>query len=589
MMSFSASSQRSPSVPAVLLLVSLYFTACTGATPFSSSDNPPLLTPGSLPTFTRTPFQPLPPTLATILASEAPAIPVTPTPNTPTGALVTIWVAPYLPTALQESLTLADNFTLVDAPGQASLRLEVGDEHRVSQWVFALVSPFPTIPDGLSVQALKRSWRGELAGPFSGEPLLVDDSTYGVFSAWWGEPAPKATRVVPANELVDYAWDHQPSWALVPFEALQPRWKVLEVDGQSPLRKEFDLASYPLSVPISLNGDANLIEAAVSPETGENAAAWGLPASNRDADRLTTVALTGVTAMVRATAFSMHRKGVTYPALDIGELLRDADLTHISNEIPFTPKCPPPNPTQAGLVFCSDPEYIGLLEEVGTDIVELTGDHFGDWGPEAMYYTLDMYKVRDWIYYGGGSDRKDARQARLIEHNGNRLAFIGCNAKGGGYATASETQPGAVACDFDWMTQEIARLREEGYLVIATFQHFEYYIYRAQPDQVEDFRSMAKAGAVIVSGSQAHQPQGMEFFKGAFIHYGLGNLFFDQYHYCTDNACDDAFIDRHVFYDGRYIGTDLITIVFEDYARSRPMTEEERMRLLETVFAASGW
>jgi poly-gamma-glutamate synthesis protein (capsule biosynthesis protein) len=106
---------------------------------------------------------------------------------------------------------------------------------------------------------------------------------------------------------------------------------------------------------------------------------------------------------------------------------------------------------------------------------------------------------------------------------------------------------------------------------------------------VEDFRSMAKAGAVIVSGSQAHQPQGMEFSKGAFIHYGLGNLFFDQYHYCTDNACDDAFIDRHVFYDGRYIGTDLITIVFEDYARPRPMTDEERARLLETVFAASEW
>ncbi|HLE52530.1 MAG TPA: CapA family protein, partial [Anaerolineales bacterium] len=160
---------------------------------------------------------------------------------------------------------------------------------------------------------------------------------------------------------------------------------------------------------------------------------------------------------------------------------------------------------------------------------------------------------------------------------------------GGGYATASETQPGAVACDFDWMTQEIARLQEEGYLVIATFQHFEYYNFRAQPDQVEDFRSMAKAGAVIVSGSQAHQPQGMEFLKGAFIHFGLGNLFFDQYHYCTDNACDDAFIDRHVFYDGRYIGTDLITIVFEDYARPRPMTDEERARLLETVFAASGW
>jgi poly-gamma-glutamate capsule biosynthesis protein CapA/YwtB (metallophosphatase superfamily) len=34
---------------------------------------------------------------------------------------------------------------------------------------------------------------------------------------------------------------------------------------------------------------------------------------------------------------------------------------------------------------------------------------------------------------------------------------------------------------------------------------------------------------VIVSGSQAHQPHGFEFYNGSLIHYGLGNLFFDQY------------------------------------------------------------
>ena len=38
----------------------------------------------------------------------------------------------------------------------------------------------------------------------------------------------------------------------------------------------------------------------------------------------------------------------------------------------------------------------------------------------------------------------------------------------------------------------------------------------------------ADAGAVIVSGSQSHVPLQMEFYKGAFIHYGLGNLFFGQ-------------------------------------------------------------
>ena len=50
-----------------------------------------------------------------------------------------------------------------------------------------------------------------------------------------------------------------------------------------------------------------------------------------------------------------------------------------------------------------------------------------------------------------------------------------------------------------------------------------------------------------------------------------------------------AFIDRHLFYGGRYINTQLITIQFVDYARPRLMTADERTALLTTVFTASGW
>jgi poly-gamma-glutamate synthesis protein (capsule biosynthesis protein) len=79
----------------------------------------------------------------------------------------------------------------------------------------------------------------------------------------------------------------------------------------------------------------------------------------------------------------------------------------------------------------------------------------------------------------------------------------------------------------------------------------------------------------------------MEFFKDSFIHYGLGNLFFDQYD--ISPATRQAFIDRHVFYDGRYISTELIPIIFVDYARARPMNTDEAAELLNSVFLASGW
>jgi poly-gamma-glutamate synthesis protein (capsule biosynthesis protein) len=352
------------------------------------------------------------------------------------------------------------------------------------------------------------------------------------------------------------------------------------------LRKGFDPVAYPLTVPISVAGEPTLT-GLVRTLYGMDSDTPLIPFSNRDPEKLTTLAMTGVTALVRSTAYTMEQRGITYPGRDVGDWLREADITHISNEVPFAKNCPFPNPVQQDLQFCSDPRYIGLLEDIGTDIVELTGDHFRDWGADAMYYTLDLYDERGWPYYGGGANLEEGRRAVTLEHNGNKLAFIGCNGKGGWYATASADHPGAVSCDFDWMQSEIERLRLEGYLPIASFQHFEYYSYLAQPKQIRDFQRVADAGAVIVSGSQAHHPQAFEFKNDALIHYGLGNLFFDQY--AISLATRQAFIDRHVFYDGRYIGTELLPILFMDYARARPMTPEERDVLLRSVFSASGW
>jgi len=305
--------------------------------------------------------------------------------------------------------------------------------------------------------------------------------------------------------------------------------------------------------------------------------------------------MTGVTAMVRATAYAMELDGITYPAQDIGPLLAQADITHISNEIPFSPDCPYPTPTMDSLVFCSNPSYIDLLKAVGTDIVELTGDHFMDYGADATLFTLQIYKDLGWAYYGGGADAEEARQPVKLEHNGNRIAFMGCNV---GCevkneipcdAIATDSHPGAAQCDYNWINSEIPSLQDEGYQVIFTFQHREYYTYTTEPILSEGFGLVAKAGAAIVSGSQAHQPHGFSFDNGSFIHYGLGNLFFDQYHYCVNYACDDAFIDRHIFYDGRYISTELITIHFVDFARPRLMTLEERANFLKIIFSYSNW
>ena len=49
--------------------------------------------------------------------------------------------------------------------------------------------------------------------------------------------------------------------------------------------------------------------------------------------------LTGTTALTRGTGILMDEKGSLYPAAKIGDLLKSADITHISNEIAFDPDC----------------------------------------------------------------------------------------------------------------------------------------------------------------------------------------------------------------------------------------------------------
>jgi len=492
--------------------------------------------------------------------------------NTPTPWALSIYYPPEVPDALVSEMDTWGIPFKTD-PQAATLHMELasaGDESTISSkttWIYALVAPFPTITDGVTLEELKATWNGTASDPpkcvqcepLTGSPLWMEESTLGVFTALWGEPAPGSVRTVPANELVDALWENRPVWGIVPFEALEPKLKVLTVDGQSPIHKEFDPSSYLLKAEFALRVFDR------EPAT----LSLALPETNRETERMTTVILTGVTALVRATAYTMEAKGVTYPARDIRDFMRAADITHISNEIPFYTGCDFPNPNRTKLVFCSDPKYIELLKEV----------------------ALDIYRQNDIPYYGGGADLDDALKPLTMEHNGNLIAFIGCNPVDlDKPPVATENKPGAAPCDHSHLVNTIEDLHELGYIVIATFQHFEYYSPEARPGQLDDFHLVADAGANIVSGSQAHYAQMMEFYNESFIHYGLGNLFFDQmgdipYH----PGIRREFIDRYVIYKGKLISVELLTTMLVDYSRPRMMTPEERASFLNEYFSHSGW
>ncbi|MFN3928612.1 MAG: CapA family protein, partial [Thermoflexus sp.] len=489
----------------------------------------------------------------------------TPTPTatpapTPTPSTWPLRWHPALPAEvraeLQRRLEGNPHWRFVEDEGAIDIApVPVTAPARLGMWIYVLAAPFPTVTDEVPFSAVRARWQGQASLP---GPILVTTETLTLFSILWGPPAPEAVIPVSEEELVDRLWALRAGWALVPFHRLEPRLKAMAIDGLSPMDRGLDPEQYPLTVWF---GPARLPPGFPVGDF-QQAVGW---LTNRDERQMTVLAMTGVTALVRGTAVQMERYGVLFPARDIAPWLRSADLTHISNEVSFWEGCPPPQP-RSGVVFCSHPRYAELLAYIGTDIVELTGNHLNDYGREPFRATLDLYQRLGMRYYGGGRNLAEALQPLRVEHNGNRLAFIGCNPVGPDYDWATPTEPGAAPCVPE-LEEAVRRLRAEGWLPIVTLQYWEFYDYAPTLQQIQDFRRWRDLGAVIVSGSQGHHAQTFEVGSGWFIHYGLGNLFFDQ---VDPIGVRQTFIDRHVFYQGRYLGVVLQTAFLEDFARPRP-------------------
>lgn len=247
--------------------------------------------------------------------------------------------------------------------------------------------------------------------------------------------------------------------------------------------------------------------------------------------------------------------------------------------------------------FCSRDSYIELLEAIHTSVIELTGNHLVDKGIVPLEHTLELYRERGWQWFGGGENYTDARQPALFENGPNKIAFIGCNSVDNPYDWATDELPGVFSCrqtdrkaldpvDLAYLETTIADLRSQGYNVIFTVQEYETESYTPFAGQIEDFRTFAGLGPVYVQGSQAHQPQTMEFYGDTFIHYGLGNFFFDQ----MWNEGRQGFVNRLVFYDNRFLSIELLPTWLEEYGRPRPMTDDDpiaaanRRQFLQMIF-----
>ena len=452
----------------------------------------------------------------------------------------------------------------------------------VYEQLYAPATRFDTIDPGIGLTELKNAWTGRRSQI---ESIAVLTDTLPALTQLLGEPGQDVIGVATAEDAVRAAWNVSPTITILPFEQLTPSLVVLPIDGQNPIENanNFDVDDYPLVATYYAHDDAETPQQ--SARAGEFLAQ--IPEGNRLDEKLTVIAMTGVTAMVRGTAEKMDEYGPEWAAEVVGPALASADITHISNEVPFVEDCET-NTDPNNLTFCSPLEYMAALEATGVDIIGLTGNHQNDYGYDDAIDSLAFYEEKGLPVYGGGEDRESAMEPYFREHNGNKLAFLGANSFGPRFAWATEFYPGSAPFDLNIMSALIREIKEEGLanVVLTELQYQERYDVAPLAQQRDDFNALVRTGSDIVTGVQSHVPQAIEFTDGHLILYGLGNLFFDQ---MWEEETREGIIVKHTIYDNRHISTQLLTTLLYDYGQPQWTTPEENERILERVFDASFW
>ncbi|HTE22291.1 MAG TPA: CapA family protein [Candidatus Limnocylindria bacterium] len=306
-------------------------------------------------------------------------------------------------------------------------------------------------------------------------------------------------------------------------------------------------------------------------------------------DTVLKVNQTGVTALSRQM---MQKLGSTnnprYFSQKIGSFLADADITHTSNEVSFKKGC-----AYSDTVFCSDPRFIETLRASGVDVVELAGNHNNDVGSTYNTATINLYHSLGWHTFGGGLNAAEAAKPYSASQKGSRVAFLGYNyadSPNSG-AIAGPSTAGANSFDFGKIQADIRNLKQQSAFVIVDVQFWECYAYpdgyqelpecyAPIPNQKKVFQRIIDLGADMVVGTQAHQPQTYQLYKGKPIYYGLGNLYFDQTRW---PGTEKSIILTHYFQNGRLLQTKLSPTTYHDELQTRLMSDKDAVSLLEKL------
>jgi hypothetical protein len=231
---------------------------------------------------------------------------------------------------------------------------------------------------------------------------------------------------------------------------------------------------------------------------------------------------------------------VDYPFEEVTGLLTGADLTIGNLESALGDLGEPANKDFA---FQAPPEAAQALELAGFDLLSMANNHAMDFGDLALRQAIDLLRGRGIVTVGAGVDETAAHMPYITDVGGLTLAFlafVNVPVEWMGFDTRSWaptlTRPGVAWADPERIRSEVEAASYLADLVIVLLHSGDEFIYQPSSAQVAAAHAAVEAGAHLVLGHHAQVVQGVEFYNGGVIAYGLGNIAF------TDSAANNTVI-----------------------------------------------
>ncbi|MGW8319647.1 MAG: CapA family protein [Candidatus Promineifilaceae bacterium] len=294
--------------------------------------------------------------------------------------------------------------------------------------------------------------------------------------------------------------------------------KALRVDSLLPMDQ-----AYPFQQPWSIVADPGYVAAA------ERFAAALQSVPN---EPLVHLAAVGDVMLDRALGAAIVNGSLDYPFAGVSDMLLAADVTVGNLESSLGDLG---EPASKHYTFQAPPAAAQSLARAGFDIMSLANNHAMDFGSQALLQAIELLRAEGIAAIGAGSNAAAAHTPHIVESGGLRIAFLAYVNVPVEATTAFDTQTWTAGRDtagLAWgepavIAADVTAAKQHSDLVIVVLHSGLEYIEEPSPQQVEAAEAAIDAGASLVIGHHAHLLQGIDFYNGGAIVYGLGNFAFE--------------------------------------------------------------